>query len=237
MKWITIGDIHGRVNWKSIDIMQYDKVIFMGDYVDGREELDELTNLIEIIELKKANPDKVVLLVGNHDLQYHWFSSKRLRIYKEHFELDYQRLFKEHEDLFQLTYYEHDNLWVHAGITTRWIQYMQMNNHDFSDFTTEKFASHLNQLLKERCKDLFSVGKARGGNDVGGPFWADVSELRASPAPFHQVVGHNKMMEPTHFELERGSLRFTDCLTHSNQFWVFHPIEQTWKIENIGIDK
>jgi predicted phosphodiesterase len=38
MKWITIGDIHGRDNWKSIDITQYDKVIFMGDYVDGREE-------------------------------------------------------------------------------------------------------------------------------------------------------------------------------------------------------
>jgi predicted phosphodiesterase len=52
MKWITIGDIHGRDNWKSIDIAQYDKVIFMGDYVDGREELDELKNLEEIIDLK-----------------------------------------------------------------------------------------------------------------------------------------------------------------------------------------
>ncbi len=235
MKWITIGDIHGRDNWKSIDIHQYDKVIFMGDYVDGREELDELRNLEEIINLKLKYPDKVVLLIGNHDIQYHWYMSKRLRIYKEHYALDYQRLFKENEEFFQLAYYAHEHLWVHAGITTRWIQYMETNGHDFKDLTTENLVANLNQLLTERCKDLFSVGKARGGNDVGGPLWADVSELRASPAPFHQIVGHNKMIEPTHFDLELGSLRFADCLTHCNQFWVYHPNELAWKKEIINI--
>ena len=237
MKWITIGDIHGRDNWKSIAFEQYDKIIFMGDYVDGREELDELNNLIEIIELKKAYPDKVVLLIGNHDIQYYWYSLKRLRIYKEQYAFDYQRLFQENENLFQLTYFEHGHLWIHAGITMRWIQFMQTMEHDFTDYTTEQLATRLNQLLDMRCKDLFSVGKARGGDLVGGPFWADVSELKASPAPFHQVVGHNKVIEPSHWEFERGSIRFTDCLTHCNGCWVFYPNERTWDVEIIGNNK
>jgi hypothetical protein len=237
MKWITIGDIHGRDNWKSIDIMQYDKVIFMGDYVDGREELDELGNLEEIIDLKLMFPDKVVLLIGNHDLQYHWHSSKRLRVYKEKYALDYQRLFKQYEEHFQLSYFAHEHFWVHAGITTRWLQYMQMNGHDFSEFNASKLSNHLNYLFGQANKDLFSIGKARGGMDVGGPFWADISELKTSAAPFHQVVGHNKIDELTLMKMENGSLRMTDCLTYCNQFWVYQPLEQTWTKESKAMIK
>ncbi len=228
MKWITIGDIHGRANWKSIDINQYEKVIFMGDYVDGREELDELKNLEEIIDLKLKHPDKVVLLVGNHDLQYHWHSSKRLRIYKEKYALDYHRLFKQNEKHFQLSYFAHDHIWVHAGITTRWLQYMQTIGHDFSEYNAKGLSAHLNHLFEKGCIELYSIGKARGGMEVGGPFWADISELRVSAAPFHQVVGHNKIDELMHFKTELGSLRMSDCLTYCNQFWVYQPFEQRW---------
>lgn len=237
MKWITIGDIHGRDNWKSIDINQYDKVIFMGDYVDGREELDELKNLEEIIDLKLNHPDKVVLLVGNHDLQYHWHSSRRLRIYKEKYALDYQRLFKQYEEHFQLSYYAFDHLWIHAGVTTRWIQYMQMHGHDFSECKTKDLSIQLNRLFEKGCKELYSVGKARGGNDVGGPFWADISELKSSAAPIHQIVGHNKSEMPMHHELERGSFRMTDCLTHCNQFWIYKPLAPSWSKEIISLGK
>jgi hypothetical protein len=237
MKWITIGDIHGRDNWKSIDIHQYDKMIFMGDYVDGREELDELRNLEEIIDLKLKYPDKVILLIGNHDLQYHWHSSKRLRVYKEKYALDYQRLFKQYEEHFQLSYFAHDHIWVHAGITSKWLQYMQTIGHDFSEYNAKGLSAHLNHLFEKGCKDLFSVGKARGGFDVGGPFWADVSELNASAAPFHQVVGHNKMHGLTHHESEKGSIRFTDCLTFCNEFWVFQPRNLEWNKEIIDLVK
>jgi predicted phosphodiesterase len=237
MKWITIGDIHGRDNWKSIDINQYDKVIFMGDYVDGREELDELKNLEEIIDLKLNYPDKVVLLVGNHDLQYHWHSSRRLRVYKEKYAFDYQRLFKQYEEHFQLSYYAFEHLWVHAGITTRWLQFMQMHGHDFSECKTKDLSLQLNHLFEKDCKELYSVGKARGGLDVGGPFWADISELRMSAAPIHQIVGHNKTETPMHHELERGSFRMADCLTHCNQFWVYQPMELSWSKEIIALGK
>lgn len=67
------GDIHGRKFWKKPceNIEPYDKVIFLGDYLDpyGFEgiSIEEcIPNFKEILELKKNNMDKVVLLLGNH---------------------------------------------------------------------------------------------------------------------------------------------------------------------------
>ena len=72
MKTITIGDIHGRSDWQEIDPANYDKIIFVGDYVDSFtvSDIDIITNLLNIIQFKKDNMNKVVLLLGNHDLQY-----------------------------------------------------------------------------------------------------------------------------------------------------------------------
>ena len=70
----TIGDIHGRTSWK--EMIKNDKVekwIFLGDYCDSFDISDEKIkeNLIDIINFKKAFPDKVVLLLGNHDVMYY----------------------------------------------------------------------------------------------------------------------------------------------------------------------
>jgi hypothetical protein len=114
---------------------------------------------------------------------------------------------------------------------------MQMHGHDFSECKTKDLSLQLNHLFEKDCKELYSVGKARGGLDVGGPFWADISELRMSAAPIHQIVGHNKTETPMHHELERGSFRMADCLTHCNQFWVYQPMELSWSKEIIALGK
>lgn len=35
MKHIVIGDLHGKDIWQTIDFTQYEKVVFLGDYVDS----------------------------------------------------------------------------------------------------------------------------------------------------------------------------------------------------------
>jgi metallophosphoesterase superfamily enzyme len=72
MKLLAIGDIHGRDVWKDINFLAFDKVVFVGDYVDSyiRSDWQVYQNLKEIIDLKKQNFDKVVLLLGNHDIHY-----------------------------------------------------------------------------------------------------------------------------------------------------------------------
>lgn len=74
MKIAVIGDIHSRSNWQKIDLEQYDRVVFMGDYFDPYTyniSYDaRWDNFQKILELKKKDPFKVILLFGNHDFHY-----------------------------------------------------------------------------------------------------------------------------------------------------------------------
>jgi predicted phosphodiesterase len=60
MKHVIIGDLHGRDVWKKVDFQQFQKAIFLGDYVDSFKRSDKqiLQNLKEIIALKKQHPKK-----------------------------------------------------------------------------------------------------------------------------------------------------------------------------------
>ena len=92
MKVLVIPDIHGRKFWRkaiSDNIGKVDKVIFLGDYLDPyQNEIEENPELMEceyfydaknllkmledIIGLKKNEPDKYILLTGNHSNSYIW---------------------------------------------------------------------------------------------------------------------------------------------------------------------
>lgn len=72
MKYLVLGDIHGRTIWKDIIAKENpDKIIFLGDYVsthDGIPAEQQMSNLEDILNYKDENPDKVVLLRGNHKI-------------------------------------------------------------------------------------------------------------------------------------------------------------------------
>ena len=70
-----IPDVHGRSFWRRAvqDAPEDGTVIFLGDYLDPYpwEEItpgDATRMLQEIIALKMARPDRVVLILGNHDM-------------------------------------------------------------------------------------------------------------------------------------------------------------------------
>jgi predicted phosphodiesterase len=76
MKITIIGDTHGRSKWKNIVEKEKDadKIIFIGDYFDAKDggysANRQIENFKEIVEFKRNNPDKVILLIGNHDFHY-----------------------------------------------------------------------------------------------------------------------------------------------------------------------
>ena len=89
MKILVIPDIHSRKFWREHINSDVDRIIFLGDYLDPypdeiRDSPDSmecksfddyesnLRMLNDIITLKKSNPDKVVLLTGNHTDSYIW---------------------------------------------------------------------------------------------------------------------------------------------------------------------
>ena len=72
MKILVLGDIHGRLIWKDIiEKENPDRVIFLGDYVSTHKDISstqQINNLEEILAYKEDNPDKVILLRGNHKI-------------------------------------------------------------------------------------------------------------------------------------------------------------------------
>ena len=73
---VIIPDVHGRDFWREAVRLRTDaEFLFLGDYLDpypheGISRDKAFAGLLDIIAFKEANPEKVTLLMGNHDLHY-----------------------------------------------------------------------------------------------------------------------------------------------------------------------
>jgi 3',5'-cyclic AMP phosphodiesterase CpdA len=195
MKIITIGDLHGSQAWKQIIPEEWDRMVFTGDYVDSFYHTDEqiLLNFQQVILLKKKHPEKVILLLGNHDVAYyfnglslHGCSGFRRRMLSKLFGIFYAE-----KENFQAAFQVGSHLWTHAGIVQRW--YDQWIKNQILP-TDENLACTLNRLFLAYYLPLFHVSEERGGyDDDGGIFWAHLSETRDNPLrKYHQIIGHTK---------------------------------------------
>ena len=221
---LVIPDVHGRTFWKeSVQkyIEQVNKVVFLGDYLDPYEEEDGIAddifeNLLEIIELKRSHPNKVVLLKGNHDEHY---CSTIFRDMAGGTRMDsfnwskYHKCFNIYHNLFNIAHLDEINglsyLFTHAGVTTYWLNKVNARLWHLPDnevFVTDpKIVRRLNALDKnERGEELLSViGKYRSpfrGEKSGSVLWADVNEHPVCDAPkaygldkVFQIFGHTRI--------------------------------------------
>ena len=205
-KILIIPDVHGRSFWKeAVETGDYEKVVFLGDYTDPYEweniaEDDALDNFLSIIEYKEQNPDKVVLLLGNHDLQYYseyYHELTEGSRYNPISAIYLEQLFRENKGLFQLAY-DMDwggrlYLFSHAGVTQSWLKRNL-------DLIRKPDAQHLNRLMdtNEGLQALAQVGVARWGDyPTGSMVWADSDEMVVSdPLPdTYQIVGHTQQFD------------------------------------------
>lgn len=223
MKLIAIGDVHGRDAWKQIDVNAADKVIFLGDYVDGYDYGDKAIydNLEAIVQLKRSNPDKVVLLIGNHDAQYMHFPDYSCSGFRPTMQSRLGDFFTQHRPLFQIAYQQDSHLFTHAGVSQNWYHYReQYINRVDSDAS---LADRLNALYeRSSTRDfLFDVGPRRGGGQAfGGPVWADRSETIKNYLPdYHQVVGHTPVPDITTAGGKNSSITYCDVTQTKADFY------------------
>lgn len=216
---VSIGDIHGLTTWKDIVAMHSDsKIIFLGDYLDPYDYMpagDLLSNFVDIIFLKKDNPDNVVLLLGNHDVHYFLDVPMASRF-------DYRiaekvsALFRKNIDLFCYAFQDGNKLYTHAGVSHEWFI------DDFKGDLNRPIADQLNNPDDNQVAALFRVGEHRGGRkgSIGGIFWADVKELTNPLHGYIQIVGHNRVNEVTECKYGNdNSIVFCDCLR--NDLYLF----------------
>ena len=199
---LIIPDVHGRDFWKeAVDSNKYERIVFLGDYTDpydieGITNERAVDNFESIIAYKQDNPDKVVLLLGNHDL--HYYSKYYYELaggvrYDPLSAIVLQRLFQENQQYFQLAW-ETDMggihyLFSHAGVTQSWLKRNL-------ELIREPDANHLNRLLQTNkgVEALAQVGEMRWGDYPSGSMvWADVEEMLVSDplTNTYQIVGHS----------------------------------------------
>lgn len=74
MKILIVPDVHGFHKWEvaKTKITEVDYIVFLGDYFDSFNNRwpDQGENFKAICDFKRKNPDKVKLLIGNHDFSY-----------------------------------------------------------------------------------------------------------------------------------------------------------------------
>lgn len=209
MRMLIIPDTHGRTFWKDVikthPIEDFDKVVFLGDYVDPYSSFesisveDTIRNFKEIVEFKKQNMDKVVLLLGNHDFYYFFKIMGNARYsHQQHF--DYEEIFEENHNLFVIAYETDGTLFTHAGYLKKWEDYVNDCVFYKIDNKLEPTAESLNSLMntKEGKHALNLIPLERGGrNRYGSCIWADVTEhyYNTGYEGKYQVFGHTIQLD------------------------------------------
>lgn len=188
MKFLVLGDTHGRPFWKKhIESTNPDKIIFIGDYFDNPEytALEQLNNFLEIVQLKKERPDDVTLLIGNHDAHYmgigQIYSGFQFGAFP-----NIEQILEEHKSLMQWCHSIDGILFTHAGVTKEWCK----NN----DIDLDSVVDSINALPVERF--AFVGWEKHGDSTMSGPIWVRPKSLRENQIDgWKQVVGHTR--QPT----------------------------------------
>lgn len=157
MKTLVLGDIHGRLHWLDIISKENpDKVIFLGDYVSTHEGIpaeQQMSNLEDILNYKDENPDKVVLLRGNHDTQhlgYYWAecSGWDQDIYKGMKPIK-NRFLKLTQWVYRIP--NTNIVCSHAGISEKFLDnickyFKSQDGWDFNIYDQDELINHINDI-------------------------------------------------------------------------------------------
>lgn len=229
MKIIAIGDIHGRNFWIQIANSQTcDKMVFIGDYFDSftipAEE--QILNFRNIVAYKEANPDKVILLLGNHD--YHYLPVARninetYSGFQDRYAYQINHLLQMHRDLLQVSYKREDFLFTHAGVTDTWLSQVGYKGEAIDDFINDLFRSSPHAFL-------FNGNDPYGDDVTQSPLWVRPRSLRKDAygyGTFRQVVGHTSMKK---LVMEEDDFYFIDTLGSSREYLVIEGEVQIEKV-------
>lgn len=223
IKVLIIPDVHGRDFWKrpvEETLSGTDaKIIFLGDYLDpyAYEWEDRgadfdyykhaLDNFKEILSIKEQYPQRVTLLIGNHDCGYAIgddICNCRMDRANRH---EIEELFMDNRKLFQLA--EECDIagkhfvFSHAGILKGWADRV-WGEEELSKDNFNVVDSLNNAWLVSHYGILDALGHYDGyrgylGYKYGSPVWSDIrSWVRVTPEETFgfNICGHTQCDSP-----------------------------------------
>ena len=211
-KILIVPDVHGRKFWHKAEEMidEVDKIVFLGDYLDpyGHEGIhfeDAVMEFEDVLAFKEDYPDKVVLLLGNHDMHYlqtQFMDCSRLNVWRR---VEIHDMFMNNIDKFQLIYETENYLFSHSGLYKEWMNKYELSLDDLKDYKT---------FLKNRWETLQQVSYERGGwSEVGSCIWADIRESVENElySDKRQIVGHTQLSERPYITSKIACLDVRRC--------------------------
>ena len=215
IKYLLLPDTHGRQFWiepvKEVLENTDAKICFLGDYLspypyEWEDGVDynrvSIERFKEIIQLKKDNPDRVTLLLGNHDATYAIGPNIcECRMDRRNFS-EIEKLFRDNRELFQIA--EETELagrkimFSHAGIFKEWAKSVWGEDAEADDF---KVIDRLNDAwLMENYAILRRLGdydnyRGWGGVRYASPVWADIRSwygVKPEETYGYNIVGHTQ---------------------------------------------
>ena len=204
MRIIALGDTHGRTIWKDIvakELDSSDKIVFIGDYFDTHyDETPEqqLSNFNDIIEFKKANMDKVMVLIGNHDFHYLSGINESYSGFQFGWAKEFNKVLEAalSEGLMQMCYVYDKYVFTHAGVTNTWCLTHKVNRQPH---LLEDAINHLFKTNKYAFYFQMGHNYSQSGDDVTqSPIWVRIPSLfNDGLIDFTFVVGHSTLKELT----------------------------------------
>lgn len=240
---IVIGDIHGRTSWETITARHGKcRIVFTGDYCDPYDKniSDEevISNLENIINFKKDNPENVILLLGNHDTHYFCNEANRGGRFNRNLYAELMIMFKSDIGLFQYAYGYDDLLFTHAGVSRGWFL------SEFNGRTDEDIAEQINNPGKfgNNAKAIFYCGSERGGYDrYGGILWSGHRETEDYLPGIMQIAGHNRVREIVMRKNDAGpegkteGIIYCDCLQNGTYLSIDCNLKGTERFRALNI--
>jgi predicted MPP superfamily phosphohydrolase len=223
MKTIALGDTHGRSKWKDIVEKEKgaDKIIFIGDYFDAKDggysANRQIENFKDIIKFKRNNPDKVILLIGNHDFHYLKGVDEEYSSFQFGYSKDINQVLQPvvDEGLLQICHQENKYFFSHAGVTKTWCDKSKIDKNNLQESINNLFKTNI-----ERFRFTMGDNLSFGGNDVTQPpIWVRPQSLvKDMVEGIVCVVGHSQVNNVT--IMEDDNLILIDCLGFTDSYLI-----------------
>ena len=201
MKHLIIPDVHGKRFWTLEQLekfikSQFGMIVCLGDYFDSFDKtIDEQIELFEeLCMLKEKYPKNVIMLWGNHCIQY---SLKRNPDFKKQyagFQYKYMYrisdLIEKHFNKLQFAYSYNKYLFTHAGLSHTCLNALIAYDEDYPKECNDDLVRLLNYNHREH---YFNTFKYNGGSDkFDGILWIRPESLEKDLPKLDmiQVVGH-----------------------------------------------
>lgn len=217
IKYLIVPDVHGRGFWRQpVEETLKDTdavIIYLGDFLDpyktewapGEDyQQISISTFQEILDLKKQYPDRIILLLGNHDCGY-CISPDICSCRMDYLNAgNIRQIFRDNRELFKIAWECMVNgqhyVFTHAGILKGWVKQVwreAAEKINVVDALNNAWDTNDRRILD--TLGSYDGYRGWGGDTYGSPVWSDIrswTKVTQEETYGYNIVGHTMCKAP-----------------------------------------